>query len=152
MIRMFYTFLNITDYLLKPFSFERFLKAINKTTCLTNGIQEQYSSKSSNRSDKSVFLRNNKKYTQVNISTIQYIKAAGNYTKIVANNDDTITVRGKISDILQLLSENDFLRVHKSFAVGIKYIKSIQGSRIFMKDHIIPIGKMYKLNIYKLLS
>lgn len=146
--------LNITDYLLKPFSFERFLKAINKVTNtnLTTTTQQLNIEKSSTTtSSKSIFLNHNKKYTQVIIDNILYIEAAGNYTKVITTNE-TITIREKISDLLKSLSSNNFLQVHKSFAVAIKHIKSVEGNRIFIRDYIIPIGKLYKANINLLLK
>jgi len=141
--------LNIADYLLKPFSFERFLKAINKaassaTKAQSATIQETITN------TKTTFLHSNKKYIQVAIDNIQYIEAAGNYTKVVTTNE-TVTIREKISDLLSSLSKDEFLQVHKSFAVAKKHIKSVEGNRIFIGDHTIPIGKIYKMNVTELL-
>lgn len=141
--------LNISDYLLKPFGFERFLKAINKTFSTSN-TKESFSSKS-NVDSKRIFLRSNKKYIQVVVDTVLFVEASGNYTKVVTKYE-TITVREKISSILDLLPKEDFLQVHKSFAVALKHIKSIEGNRIFISDHIIPIGKYYKANVTRLLK
>jgi DNA-binding LytR/AlgR family response regulator len=142
--------LNISDYLLKPFGFERFLKAINKTVSATNKTTQSIVDKKDAVS-KSVFLRSNNKYIQVTIDTIQYIEAAGNYTKVITTNE-TITIREKISDVLELFNDLDFIQVHKSFAVSKKYIKSIEGNRIFISENIVPIGKTYKTNIIQLLK
>tara|TARA_R110000787_G_scaffold59922_14_gene135942 strand:+ start:9074 stop:9772 length:699 start_codon:yes stop_codon:yes gene_type:complete len=142
--------LNISDYLLKPFGFERFLKAINKTVNATNKTTQPIVDKNDAVS-KSIFLRSNNKYIQVVIDTIQYIEAAGNYTKVICINE-TITIREKISDVLELLNNIDFIQVHKSFAVSKKHIKSIEGNRIFISENIIPIGKTYKANIIQLLK
>lgn len=141
--------LNISDYLLKPFGFERFLKAINKTVSTTNNTTTSYTDKE--QVSKSIFLRSNNKYIQVTIETIQYIEAAGNYTKVITTNE-TITIREKISDVLELLNDIDFIQVHKSFAVSKKHIQSIEGNRIFISENIIPIGKTYKANIIQLLK
>jgi DNA-binding LytR/AlgR family response regulator len=140
--------LNISDYLLKPFSFERFLKAINKAVSTSNKVQNSIETPAAN--PKSIFLRNDKKYTQVVINTIKYIEAAGNYTKVITSNE-TIMVREKISDLIELLSKEDFLQVHKSFAVAISHIKNIEGNRIIIGQHIIPVGQKYKSNITQLL-
>lgn len=141
--------LNISDYLLKPFGFERFLKAINKTLS-SPAIQLSVSSQS-NTISKRIFLRSNKKYTQVEIDTILFIEASGNYTKVITILE-TIIIREKISTVLELLPKEDFLQVHKSFAVAPKHIKSIEGNRIFIADHIIPIGKFFKTNVVQLLK
>tara|TARA_R110002073_G_scaffold72537_1_gene177283 strand:+ start:275403 stop:276050 length:648 start_codon:yes stop_codon:yes gene_type:complete len=142
--------LNVSDYLLKPFSFERFLKAVNKVmgsnTMIKNSVSE-----GNEPSAKRIFLRQNKSYIQLEIDAILYIEAAGNYTKIITK-DETITIREKISDILESLPANDFIQVHKSFAIAIKYIKRIDGNRIYIEDQPIPIGKLYKANLNKLLN
>lgn len=141
--------LNISDYLLKPFSFERFLKAVNKATNPTTTVQANIKTEDNNQ-EKRIFLRSNKKYIQVSINTILYIEAAGNYTKVITTTE-TIMVREKISDLIALLPTKDFLQAHKSYAIATKHIHSIDGNRIYINDHTIPIGKFYKANIEKLL-
>ena len=135
---------------MKPFGFERFLKAINKTVGTTNKTTQSIVGEKEAVS-KSIFLRSNNKYIQVTIDTIQYIEAAGNYTKVITTNE-TITIREKISDVLELLNDIDFIQVHKSFAVSKKHINSIEGNRIFISENIIPIGKTYKASITQFLK
>lgn len=142
--------LNISDYLLKPFGFERFLKAINKTVSSTNNTSHSIVERKDAVSE-SIFLRSNKKYIQVTINTIQYIEAAGNYTKVITP-DEIIIIRDKFSDVLELLNDLDFIQVHKSFAITKKHIKSIEGNRIFIGEKEIPIGKIYKTNIDQLVK
>jgi DNA-binding LytR/AlgR family response regulator len=142
--------LNISDYLLKPFSFERFLKAINKTVSSTTKTQHSISEKK-DASLESVFFRSHKKYIQVLINDILYIEASGNYTKVITTKE-TITIREKISDVLETLNSTNFIQVHKSFAVSKQHIKSIEGNRVFIAEHIIPIGKIYKMNVVALLK
>ena len=141
--------LNISDYLLKPFGFERFLKAINKTfsQSAARPVQPPGGSGISDR----IFIQSNKKYIQLEVNTIQYIEATGNYTRIVTTGE-AITIREKISTLLEWLALSELLQVHKSFAVAPKHIKSIEGNRIFISDHVIPIGKMFKSNLGQLLK
>ena len=142
--------LNIIDYLLKPFSFARFLTAINKvvgsapTPSATNVI-----SPTTPPTPSTIFLRSNKKYIQVVIEEILFLEAAGNYCKIMTPNE-VITIREKISDVLSNLNNDSFLQVHKSFAVAIPHIKSIEGNRITIGEYIVPIGKLYKLRVNEL--
>jgi DNA-binding LytR/AlgR family response regulator len=143
--------LDIADYLLKPFSFERFLKAVNKatkTTAVTPVITQ--TTDTTNTSER-VFFHSNKKHIQVEVSEILFIEADGNYSKIVLTTE-TISIREKVSDILDMLVSKDFVQVHKSFAVAKQHIKSIEGNRIYIKEHIIPIGKMYKMNVIGLVK
>jgi len=115
--------LNVSDYLLKPFSFKRFLKAVNKVID-SNTITKNSISERNDTSTKRIFLRQNKSYIQIEIDAILCIEAAGNYTKIISKNE-TISIREKISDILESLPSNDFIQVHKSFAIATKHIKRI---------------------------
>lgn len=143
--------LNVVDYLLKPFSFERFLSAINKVTSSNTSTIKKESNADLKPEEKYIFLKQNNSHIQVDLDSILFIEASGNYTKVFTSND-TISIREKISDTIQLLSDNDFLQVHKSFAVAKKHINSIEGNRIYIGDHIVPIGKLYKTNIIKLLK
>lgn len=140
---------NISDYLLKPFGFERFLKAINKAfdSSVNHKIVSSENSVVSNR----IFVQSNKKHIQLEVESILYIEATGNYTKIVTTSE-TITIREKFSAFLEQLPQNDFVQVHKSFAVATKHINSIEGNIIFVASYKIPIGKIYKLNIVQLLK
>jgi DNA-binding LytR/AlgR family response regulator len=140
--------LNISDYLLKPFSFERFLKAVNKAISAQPTLQRATSTHISQQ-PQSIFLRSNKKYIQVLIDDILYMESAGNYVKVFTK-DAMIMMRDKITDVLLLLPHNDFIRVHKSFAVAHKHIKSVEGNRIFIDPHVIPIGASYRADISKL--
>lgn len=142
--------LSVVDYLLKPFSFERFLRAINKVIG-TSVTSKQSSSEENDTTTGQIFLRQNKSYIQVDVKSILYIEASGNYTKVVTTND-TITIREKISDMIESLPESGFLQVHKSFAVATTHIKSIEGNRIYIRDHIVPIGKLYKTNVNAILK
>ncbi|MDD7914455.1 LytR/AlgR family response regulator transcription factor [Polaribacter ponticola] len=141
--------LNISDYLLKPFGFDRFLKAINKT--FSTSLPERTIVAQEDTVTNRIFLKSNKKHIQLEIDAILYVEASGNYVKVISKNE-TITIREKLSSVLELLPKEIFLQVHKSFAVAPKHIKSIEGNRIFIEDYIIPIGKLYKTNIIKLLK
>lgn len=142
--------LNITDYLLKPFSFERFLKAVNKVIG-SSVTTIQSSSEENDTTASQIFLRQNKSYIQVDLNSILYVEASGNYTKVVTT-DDTITIREKISDMIESLPQSGFLQVHKSFAIATVHIKKIEGNRIFIGEDIVPIGKLYKTNVLELLK
>ncbi len=142
--------LNVIDYLLKPFSFERFLKAVNKVIGISV-TNKQSPLKEGDTTGGQIFLRQNSSHIQVDIKTILYLEASANYTKVVTTTD-TITVRGKISDMLASLPENEFLQVHKSFAIATTHIQSIEGNRIHIGSDTIPIGKLYKANVNRLLK
>ncbi|APZ47343.1 DNA-binding response regulator [Polaribacter reichenbachii] len=138
--------LNVVDYLLKPFSFERFLSAINKVIS-SNATSLNHDSNSDTLSvKKHIFLKQHNSYVQVELASILFIEASGNYTKVVTDRT-TISIREKISDTLAMLTNRDFIQVHKSFAVAKKHITSIEGNRIYIQDYVVPVGKMYKGNV-----
>ncbi|CAM1369265.1 LytR/AlgR family response regulator transcription factor [Tenacibaculum xiamenense] len=138
--------LNIVDYLLKPFSFERFIKAVNKVDV---SVKEVSTVSNIKKEEESLFLRSNKKHVQVKYQDILFVEATGNYIKVVTS-DKEIQVREKISDIMSLLPEDAFFQVHKSFIVAKKHINEIEGNRILIHDFVIPIGKVYKNNLKRL--
>lgn len=142
--------LEITDYLLKPFSFERFLKAVNKATQVNGNITEKQQPTEELKSNQ-IFLYSDKKYIQVKVEDILYIEAEGNYSKVVLVNK-IILVREKISEMLNKLSSEWFIQVHKSFVIAKEHISSIEGNRILIADNKIPIGKFYKSNIVEMLK
>lgn len=142
--------LNVVDYLLKPFGFDRFLKAMNKviSPAKTGGNSGVVAAGRSG--GERIFLRGDKKYVQIAVDDILYLEAAGNYTKVITT-DASIVTRDKISNLLTYLPPDDFLQVHKSFAVAIPHINSIEGNRITIGPHLVPIGKMYKVEVNQLL-
>jgi DNA-binding LytR/AlgR family response regulator len=127
--------LNVVDYLLKPFSFERFLKAVNKAVSSPGKTQGSITAGKNPPATNRIFLRVDKKYIQLVIDDILYIEGAGNYTKVITTKE-TITTREKFSNLFNSLPKDDFLQVHKSFAVATKHIKSVEGNRITIGDHI----------------
>lgn len=144
--------LNVTDYLLKPFSFERFLKAINKV--MENQSQSTLVASPTppaiTKEKSSFFLKGDKKIHQIHTDDILFIEAYGNYTKVFLN-EEMIVSHQKISSLETLLPASDFLRVHKSFIVATDKIKMIEGNRITIGTHLVPIGQTYKYLIKKLL-
>jgi DNA-binding LytR/AlgR family response regulator len=142
--------LNVVDYLLKPFSFERFVKAVNKAMGASTPSMVPKNVQASNQSA-TIFLRSENKYIQVNIADILILEAAGNFVKVITGKD-AFVVRDTFSVLLNSLPPEDFLQIHRSFAIAPKHIKSIEGNRISIGEHSVPVGKMYKAYIDKLLG
>ena len=137
--------LDILDYLLKPFSFARFLKAVNKIS-VTEKISSFDASNSSNVKNSRFFIKGDKTHHQISTSDILFIEAYGNYTKVFLLKE-MILSHEKISTLEKLLPKSDFMRVHKSFLVAKNKINRIQGNRIYIRDHKIPIGQTYRSGI-----
>ncbi len=141
--------LDIVDYLLKPFSFPRFLKAVNKASEMENESVPQPTSIPQTENS-SFFLKGDKKHHQIHIGDILFVEAMGNYSKVYLKNE-MILSHEKISSLETILPAENFLRVHKSFLVAIDKIKLIQGNQIFIQEHTIPVGQTYRSKVNDLL-
>ncbi|WP_400080818.1 LytR/AlgR family response regulator transcription factor [Winogradskyella sp. R77965] len=142
--------LNIVDYLLKPFSFERFLKAVQKALEIKPMETAPFTEEFKKALDY-IFIYADKKYIQVQTKNILYLEAAGNYVKVITKDQQVLT-REKISDIAKRLSNDSFIQVHKSYVVSKPHIEFIEGNRIKIKDVFVPIGKLYKSNVSDILD
>lgn len=132
--------LSVTDYLVKPFSLERFMQAVQKVNKkavikTTTVIQEK-------ETTNSIFVKSDKKIIKLNFDEIYYAEAYGNYVKIYA--DKMILTPQTLSDFLNKLTK-DFIRIHKSFIINFKHLKMIDGNQVILQnDAKLPIGKSYK--------
>lgn len=141
--------LNIVDYLLKPFSFERFLKAINKASLNTTPSPAIPQTQAKAAEPQRIFLRVNNKFIQIDLDEVLFIEASGNYVKIVVK-QEVITIRGTLSSITEHLPTDGFIQVHRSFMVAQKHIKSIEGNQIFMDNYTVPVGKSFRSQLDRL--
>ena len=142
--------LNVIDYLLKPFSFERFAQAIYKVQTSKPKVETEVKTISKKQLE-SIFIKGDKKHIQITLNEIAYVESIGSYCKIITKEETNIT-HEKISNFEKILDSNNFIRVHKSFMVSKRHIKSIEGNRILILDKQIPIGQTYKLNLKKVLN
>lgn len=137
--------LNVADYLLKPISFNRFLKAVNK---VLNGHEEEiheHSEPSDNlRSDDAhIFLKADRKMVKVYLKDILYIESLKDYVRIKLQEKEVISLQ-KISFLEEKLPEDCFVRVHRSFIVPMKKIEAFSNSAVEVSGTEIPIGRNYK--------
>lgn len=142
--------LDIVDYLLKPFSFPRFLKAINKAG-EAQQVESQIPAPVNSVQNQRFFLKGDKKHHQIHTQSILFVEAFGNYCKVHLK-EEMILSHEKISTMETLLAKDNFLRVHKSYLVATDKIKLVQGNMIHLGDHKIPIGQTYRSRISELLS
>ena len=140
--------LNVVDYILKPFSFDRLVKAVNKVsdTQTAKTIIKEVSNESTTTR---FFVKGDKKHHQIDLNDLLFIEAYGNYTKLFLK-DEMIVSHEKISHYESILDTANFMRIHKSFIVKIDKIKFIEGNRILINEHKIPIGQTYKSNVSRL--
>ena len=142
--------LNVVDYILKPFSFDRLVKAVNKVT-QTETTKTTVKEVSTDSTSARFFVKGDKKHHQIDLSDLLYIEAYGNYTKLFLK-EEMIVSHEKISHYESILTDSNFLRIHKSFIVAIDKIKFIEGNRVLINENKIPIGQTYKSIVNKLHS
>jgi len=134
--------LQAVDYLLKPISFERFLKAVQKYFDL-HVSSKVASSESTEEQQDSIFVRSDRKMIKVRFEAIQYIESLSDYIKIYTDKDVIIT-RETIKNIESKLPVRDFLRIHRSFIVSLKAIDSYTNEYVELGKKAIPISRSYK--------
>ena len=133
--------LSVTDYLLKPFSLERFLQAFLK---VQHNLRDQNETQSKHKEieTKSLFIKSDKKIIKVMPNSINHIEAYGNYIKVFT--DTMILTPQTLTLFLEKLPDN-FLRIHKSFVINFNAIKLIEGNQIVLQNGTkLPIGKSYR--------
>ena len=136
--------LEICDYLLKPFSFERFFKAVQRAE---KHIHLKSKSKSSTRDY--FFIYVDKTFHRVNKEDILFIKSDGDYVHIVTPKQKWM-LNGTLKNWLQKLSHNTFLKVHQSYIVQINKIDKIEGNRLHIESYEIPVSRANKANLIRL--
>jgi len=136
--------LNAIDYLLKPFTFDRFMQAVNKVKSAAKLSEEQ--------KEKYLFIRADYSLIKIVIDDILFIEGLDDYLKIHIQNDKPIIARMTLKNILEKLPSSDFIRVHRSYVVPLSRIKSVRNKVISIENEEIPIGTSYEENFLKLFN
>lgn len=138
--------INAVDYILKPISYERFLKGVNR-------VNERKLNQAPlpNTNSKYIFVQvtDNNKTSKIKINTeeITRLQGLGNYVHLFTNSDKNYVFYGRLMDLQEQLS-SDFIRCHKSHIINLKYVEVIVGNKVFLKNKIeIPIGAKFKTGL-----
>lgn len=134
--------LNVVDYLLKPISFDRFLRAVKK---IEENSQPTIQNNVNKTDDEYIFVKaeSKGKFIKINLRDILFIEGLGNYQKIQLI-DNQVVCQLKMKNLEDQLATGGFVRVHKSFLVPINKISQIEGNKIMIDTHKIPIGDNFK--------
>lgn len=135
----------VLDYLLKPFSLDRFLKAVNRYKPTAPKVT------SSSEPADAYFVKVGKTFHQVPLAELLWVEARGNYCKYQLKTR-SLMVNQKISDVGELLPATQFLRVHKSFIIATAKIESISGNQLMVSGQRIPVGQTYKRALQQFLA
>lgn len=131
--------LDVVDYLLKPVSYKRFLKAIEKATSSGDAP-----STDSQKEAPFLYVKGNKQVLKIFLDQILFLESQRDYVRIRTSDGDDITTRQTISYFAKLLPEQKFLRIHRSFIVAIQKVTAIESARLRIGEHAIPIGRQFK--------
>ena len=135
--------LNVLDYLVKPFSFVRFLKAVQKAEQQIQLLQKS----EVEQKVESVFIKSNKKTYQIKFSEITYIEGLGDYIKIYTEKTHLVT-NLSMKKMEELLPSNEFYRIHKSYILNLKKIIAIEGNMVELPGIKLTIGSNYRNDFF----
>ncbi|WP_395064320.1 LytR/AlgR family response regulator transcription factor [Flavobacterium sp.] len=133
---------NATDYLLKPFSQERFLTAVQKA-------RNEFQFRQNAAVQTHLMVRADYKLHRVEYNEILFIEGLDDYIQIHLQDKTKIVARFSMKNILEKLPEKNFVRVHRSYIIALKKVKAIKNKNLIIDDFIIPIGDTYKEEILK---
>lgn len=146
--------LNVSDYLLKPISFERFLQSVEKVYDSIKAQPLNTSSESINTETHSrnyIFVKTEYRMQRIDFKDILYIEGLKEYLIIYTSKEKVLTLQS-FKRMEEMLPSENFIRVHKSYMVALDKILSIERNRIKITDKLIPIGESYSKPFYQMLS
>ncbi|MBQ5594218.1 MAG: response regulator transcription factor [Alistipes sp.] len=149
--------LNALDYLLKPFTFEEFMKATHKVISLVDLMQRCQiaestlnQSEAENKDKEFISVKADYKTQLVRVADIVYLESAGEYVRLHIEDAPVITTLFRLKNMESALPQDSFLRVHRSYIVNIKRISSYTKGRIFLDNgEYIPLGENYKKSFFE---
>jgi two-component system LytT family response regulator len=136
--------LQITDYLLKPFTFNRFLQAVNKA-------QDNLVQRVSEAVPDFIFVKTENRLEKIMINEIIYIEGMRDYRRVHTTTKKVMTLQN-FSEFERLIPASLVCRVHKSFMIAVNKIESIKRSRIKIADQLIPVSETYKETFFQLIN
>ena len=144
---------DVVDYVMKPFAFERFYKAVQKAEDMLRARdQVKHEVKEPEKIDDDfIFIKSSKKTFKVNLHDILYIEALGDYVKIFTV-DKMIVSYQSLKNIESLLPPRQFPRIHKSYIIAMSRIDLIEGNHVKIRDRMIPVGTNFKNEFEKLIK
>jgi DNA-binding LytR/AlgR family response regulator len=145
--------LDVVDYMLKPVSFDRFLRAIGKVKQLKQPVDISFEGTNSIQSfdDAYIYLRENREMVKVFLKDITYIESLRDYVRVRTSSQEVITYQ-KISYLEEKLPQSKFIRVHRSFIVAIDRVSSYTPASVKIGAVDIPVGRNYKNMAMKALT
>jgi len=138
--------LKAVDYLLKPINFDRLLQAVIKVKQVLNKNNEAIttSSKTANDSpEQTIFIKSGSEFHQVSIQNIKWIESDGNYVTFHTTKR-SILARYKLSEVIDIIPKQQFVRIHRSYIVALKHIETIKKHCVVIDEKEVPISSKYR--------
>lgn len=144
--------LDVVDYLLKPITFERFLKSVNKYYQVSqeDTYPEQPTNSNFNNEETFIYVKENKKVIKIHLNEIVYIEGLSEYVQIYTENKKIVT-KNSMTNMEEKLPDSGFLRIHKSYIVALPKIEAFTSSSIEVPGKELPIGRSYKNSVLEVL-
>lgn len=142
--------LDVADYLLKPFTFGRFLKSVEKVYGKLAGDKQLVNDLSANFSAEFIFVKTEYRIEKVVLKDILYVQGMKDYLQIHTVDKNIMTLQ-TFKNLLDVLPESDFQRVHNSYIVSISKIEHIERNRLRIGKDLIPVSDTYKDRFYGIL-
>ncbi len=136
---------NTVDFLLKPFNFERFLKAVNKANNLISKTVNHHSINP--RQTRNIFVKSNYKLMKINVDDILFVEGLKDYIKIFTKQKLVLTLMS-MSAIEIKLPADEFIRIHRSYIISLNKIDFISRHRVIIGDKFIPVSLPYREKLY----
>ncbi|MGB3467227.1 MAG: LytTR family DNA-binding domain-containing protein [Cyclobacteriaceae bacterium] len=143
--------LDVTDYLLKPISFDRFLEAAQKAIDRSVPVISQSGNNEMINKTEFIFIKTEYKWQKVRVDSIRYIEGLKDYLSIYTATERILTLQS-FSSLLEKLPETDFIRIHKSYVISIPQIDEIEKKRVLIGDNWIPVSDTYRQSFFNLLE
>jgi DNA-binding LytR/AlgR family response regulator len=143
--------LNAIDYLLKPYSLDRFLKAVHKAQQGKHLPDEVKPEPLHLETERYLYFRADRKMVKVMVSDILYIESLKDYVKVITGSDVIIT-KQTMTAVEEMLPADQFIRVHRSFIVAFEKITSYSSQEIFIQKKEIPMGPLFRSEVLKRLT
>ena len=147
---------NAVDYILKPISFERFLKAINKSLDIIQASKKGIAVSSPATANENtvmggniMFVKSDGKLIKIDLNNLWFIEGLKDYIRLWTDNGKIIvhSTMKHIED--QLLAVTYFIRIHKSYIINLKHVAEVEGNVIRIKGQLVTIGNTYRDDVYK---
>lgn len=151
--------IDLVDFLVKPVTFERFLKAISKVRRRqafligTTAVSDQKPQANAAPTEEAfVSFKSGREVHRIALKEIVFLEASGNYVEVHLRGAKKVLVQQPLQELLQSLPGNSFIRTHRSFAINLAHVSKLERHQLWLGEKVVPLGRTYKKQVDALLS